>query len=77
MTQSSSIIRDPSICHGKPIFKGTRILVTDILDQIAEGYSWDEIVREWQGSIDHEAIREAVSLATVAFEEVNPKTPAE
>ena len=26
------MVADPDICHGKPTFRGTRILVADVLD---------------------------------------------
>ena len=29
------IVSDPDICHGKPTFRGTRILVADVLEQEA------------------------------------------
>jgi hypothetical protein len=28
------IVADPDICHGKPTFRGTRILVADVLDKL-------------------------------------------
>lgn len=31
------IVVDPKICHGKLTFKGTRIMVSDVLEQIEEG----------------------------------------
>lgn len=31
------IIADPQICHGKPTFKGTRIMVWQILEMLAAG----------------------------------------
>ena len=61
------IISDPAICHGKPTFIGTRILVADVLEQIAEGLAWETIIEEWRGSITKEAISEAVSLSRKAF----------
>ena len=30
------IVTDPKICHGKPTFRGTRVLVADVLEQEAE-----------------------------------------
>ena len=30
------IVSDPEICHGKPTFRDTRILVADVLEQVAE-----------------------------------------
>jgi uncharacterized protein (DUF433 family) len=61
------IISDPNICHGKPTFRGTRILVADVLEQIADGLDWETIIEEWQKSISNEAIAEAVSLSRQAF----------
>lgn len=31
------IVADPKICHGKPTFKGTRIMVWQILDMLSAG----------------------------------------
>ena len=61
------IVVDPEICHGKPTFRGTRIMVADVLDQIADGLAWETIIEEWRGSISKEAIAEAVELARQAF----------
>ena len=57
------IVLDPKICHGKPTFKGTRILVEDILDLLEDGLSWEKIITECDGKINIEAIREAMHLA--------------
>ncbi len=35
---------NPRVCNGKPVIKGTRIPVSVILDQIAEGESWDTLL---------------------------------
>ena len=61
------IISDPKICHGKPTFRGTRILVSQVMEQIAIGMAWETIIEEWRGSITKEAIAEAVRLANRAF----------
>jgi len=44
------IVVDPRVCHGQPTFRGTRILVADVLDQVATGMA-------------REAIAESVRLA--------------
>ena len=61
------IVADPAICHGKPIFRGTRIMVADVLEQVADGLAWETIIEEWRGSITDEAIAEAVRLARRAL----------
>ena len=57
------IVADPSICHGEPIFRGTRILVADVLEQVANGMAWEAIIDEWRGALTKEAIAEAVRIA--------------
>lgn len=34
---------DPNVCHGRPCIKGTRVMVTVILDNLAAGLSPAEI----------------------------------
>ena len=61
------IVADPAICHGQPTFLGTRILVADVLEQVASGIAWDTIIEEWRGNVSSDAISEAVRLARQAF----------
>ena len=60
---------DPKICHGKPTFRGTRIMVWQVLEMVAEGIGWKTIIEQFHGSITKEAISEAVALAGKAFSE--------
>ena len=61
------IVADPAICHGKPTFRGTRIFVADVLEQVASGMAWETIAEQWRGAVTEEAIAEAVRLAREAF----------
>ncbi len=61
------IVADPEICHGQPTFRGTRIFVADVLEQVASGMAWEAIIEEWNGSITKEAIAEVVQLASQAL----------
>ena len=61
------IVADPKICHGKLTFRGTRVFVTDVLEQVAEGVPWDQISKEWRGSVTREAISEAIRMASSAL----------
>lgn len=58
---------DPSICHGKVCIKGTRVMVTVILDNLADGVSETDILRSYPtlkpGDI-HAAISYASDLAS-------------
>jgi len=44
------IVTDPGVCHGKPTFRSTRILVADVLEQIANGMAWETVIQEWHGA---------------------------
>ena len=61
------VVADPAICHGQPTFRGTRIFVSDVLDDVARGMAWQAIIERWHGSIKKEAIAEAVRLAREAL----------
>lgn len=63
------IVADPRICHGQPTFRGTRIMVWQVLEMVAEGMAWETIAAEWDGRISREAIAEAVQLASKSFVE--------
>lgn len=63
------IVADPEICHGKPTFRGTRIMVEQVLQMVADGMGWDTIIEQCHNSITREAIAEAVSLASKTFVE--------
>jgi uncharacterized protein (DUF433 family) len=63
------MVADPAICHGKPTFLGTRIMVAQVLRQVAKGMAWDAITAEWRGAVTREAIAEAVELAQRIFED--------
>ena len=61
------IVTDPAICHGEPTFRGTRVLVADVLEQVASGMAWEAIMEEWHGALTKEAIAEAIRLAREAL----------
>lgn len=56
------IMVDPKVCHGKACIKGTRVMVSVILDNLAVGISEEEILKSYP-SISHEAIQAAISYA--------------
>ncbi|MEK6860879.1 MAG: DUF433 domain-containing protein [Nanoarchaeota archaeon] len=41
------IVADPEICHGKPTFKGTRVMVWQILDMLKADMSEKEIIADF------------------------------
>jgi uncharacterized protein (DUF433 family) len=58
------VVVDSQICHGQPTFRGTRIFVRDVLEQVAEGMPWKSIEKQWRGAVSQAAIAEAVRLAS-------------
>ncbi len=38
---------NPKVCNGKPVIKGTRIPVSVILEQIADGETWDALLTNY------------------------------
>ena len=61
------ICADPNVCHGQLTFRGTRILVSDVLELVAAAMNWDDIIEECHGSISHRAIAEAIRCAGLAI----------
>lgn len=63
------IVADPGICHGKPTFKGSRVMVWQVLRAVERGEDWDTICAAWRGAVTQEAIAEAIHLAGALFTE--------
>jgi len=61
------IVADPRICHGQPTFRGTRIMVWQVLEMLADGLAWETIIQECHNSITKDAIAEAIKLSGEAF----------
>ena len=53
---------DPAICHGKACIRGTRIMVSVILDNVAAGVAQDRILASYP-SLVAEDIRAALQYA--------------
>jgi uncharacterized protein (DUF433 family) len=65
-TWGACTISDPAICHGEPTFRGTRILVADILEQVESGVAYEAIIEEWRYEIERDAIAATVRMAREA-----------
>lgn len=53
---------DPKICHGKAIIKGTRVMVSVILDNLAAGMSTEQILQSYP-ILKPESIAAAIAYA--------------
>ena len=56
------IVVDSDICHGKPTFKGTRVMVWQVLEMLASGSSIKEIIEAFP-SITPEAVKASLRYA--------------
>ena len=58
---------NPKIRHGQPVIRGTRVPVTRILAEVAEGTSFVEIAEQYD--VTQEDIRAAVAFANELLED--------
>jgi len=54
---------DPNVCHGKPVVRGTRVLVSTILGALGAGDSIDDILSDYP-NITREDIEAALEFAS-------------
>lgn len=59
-TPNDRIQIDPAICHGKPVIRGTRVMVKTILGCLAGGDSVEAVAKAFE-------ITEADIAAAIAF----------
>ena len=59
---SEYIISDPAICGGKLTFRGTRVMVWQVLDALAQGESYESILGEWP-ALTHAHIQAGLQFA--------------
>ena len=49
MAWTERIVLDPAILAGKPVVKGSRLSVEFVIDLLAQGWSVDEVLRNYPG----------------------------
>jgi len=62
MDWQNYITVDPNVCHGQACLKGTRVMASVVLDNLAAGLTPDEIVKSYP-SVTREAIRATITYA--------------
>jgi uncharacterized protein (DUF433 family) len=65
------IVRDPRVCGGEPIFRGTRVTLRTVLASLAAGDSAAEILADFP-SLKAEDIQAAIAFAAASAEEDLP-----
>ena len=71
MTYHDRIARDPAICGGQPVIRGTRVLVRTILGYLAHGALVSEITAEFP-SVTEEDVRAVIAFAAASASEDLP-----
>ncbi|MDP4025452.1 DUF433 domain-containing protein [Methylobacterium sp. NEAU 140] len=70
----SVVVRNERIMAGRPIFRGTRVQVELLFENLAEGYSVDEIIENFP-TLDREDLRKALLQACDLLKAAAPDTP--
>jgi len=63
------IVADSEICGGTPTFKGTRIMVWQIIELLGAGVTIEEILRRYYPQLSKEAILSALNYASRTIED--------
>lgn len=66
---------DPNICFGKPCIKGARIWVSLLLDLLAEGQTFEEILHDYP-QLKPEDLRAAIAYGAEASRPPAPALPS-
>jgi uncharacterized protein (DUF433 family) len=69
MSKMQRIEVNPAICSGKPVIRGTRIMVRNILGMVAGGYSVDKIVAAYP-ELTREDVVAAVEYAAEVVDDL-------
>jgi uncharacterized protein (DUF433 family) len=67
------IIVDPQIHFGKPVIKGTRITVQNVLELLNEGLTFSKIIQDYYPDLKEDDIRACLqyAIALVAAEDIH------
>jgi len=60
---SDRISIDPAVCHGKPVIRGTRVMVSNLLGALAGGDSVDTVLEDYP-NVTVEDIAAAMEFAS-------------
>ncbi len=71
MEYQEYIVRDPKICGGEPVVKGTRVTVRTILASLAEGATIQEILADFP-TLTELDVRAMIAFAAASAEEDLP-----
>ena len=59
------VVRDPQICGGEPVMKGTRVTLRTVLASLAEGADTRQILQDFP-TLTEDHVRAAIAFAAIA-----------
>jgi len=62
------IVVNPEICSGKPVIRGSRIMVKNILGMVAGGYTIEDIMKAYP-ELSRDSIQSALEYAAMVVDE--------
>ncbi|HKN90509.1 MAG TPA: DUF433 domain-containing protein [Acidimicrobiia bacterium] len=65
MSRLDRITTDPDVCHGKPVIRGLRYPVADILQLMAGGVSVDDVLADYP-DLEREDVLAALEYGALA-----------
>ena len=71
MNYRQHIVREPGICGGEPIIRGTRVTLRTVLASLAEGATVSEIVDDFP-SLSEDSVRAVIAFAATCAEDDMP-----
>ena len=71
MNYQDYISRDPQLCGGEPVIKGTRVTLRPILASLAQGATEAQILRDFP-TVEAEALRAVIAFAAASAQEDLP-----
>lgn len=71
MNYEDRFVRDPRVCGGEAVIKGTRVTLRTVLASLAEGATMEEIVADYP-SLTEEDVRSVIAFAAASAEEDLP-----
>jgi len=74
MNYSVFLLRDPQICGGELIIRGTRVTVRTVLASLAEGATEQEILADFP-TLTSQGLRAVIAFAAASAEEDLPLPP--
>lgn len=71
MNYTEHITRDPAVCGGEPVIRGTRVLLRTLLASLAQGDSVDDILRDFP-TLTRQDLTAVIAFAAAATQEDLP-----